>query len=211
MGSYKDGLVGLFPIPLMRYQYPYDYSKELEWICNYECRKEHIINNQHCNRQSEDTFILDQPVLLNIRAFIEEKIHEYITQVYGSCDELVIMQSWLNKSKRGEFHREHMHPNSIISGVWYPQINEKMPSIEFIKDERRDVSLNIQTFNNYNCSAMRPATKRGDLFLFPSNLRHSVPPNNTDDERISLSFNTWCKGSIGSKEALTYLPLDRCV
>ena len=53
--------------------------------------------------------------------------------------------------------------------------------------------------------------KKGELILFPSNLQHSVPANQSDEDRISLSFNTWIKGDIGDKEKLTYLPLDRCV
>ena len=53
--------------------------------------------------------------------------------------------------------------------------------------------------------------KRGELILFPSNLTHSVPVNNTEEERISLSFNSWPKGNMGDIKSLTYLPLDRCV
>ena len=53
--------------------------------------------------------------------------------------------------------------------------------------------------------------KRGELILFPSNLSHSVPINQSDEERISLSFNTWPKGNMGDIKSLTYLPLDRCV
>ena len=50
--------------------------------------------------------------------------------------------------------------------------------------------------------------KKGDLILFPSNLSHSVPANQSDEERISLSFNTWCTGSLGDIRSLTYLPLE---
>ena len=53
--------------------------------------------------------------------------------------------------------------------------------------------------------------QEGDLVLFPSHLSHLVPSNLSDEERISLSFNTWVKGSLGTKQRLTYLPLDRCV
>ena len=47
--------------------------------------------------------------------------------------------------------------------------------------------------------------------VFPSHLMHGVPQNQSDDARISLSFNTWGKGSVGDKVSLTYLPLDRCL
>ena len=33
--------------------------------------------------------------------------------------------------------------------------------------------------------------KKGDLFIFPSQLRHSVPQQKTDDERIMVAGNIW--------------------
>ena len=95
----------------------------------------------HYNRQSEDTFVLDKPELANIRAFIEAKLHKFVTEIMASTDKLVITQSWLNKNKKGESHHEHTHPNSMVSGVWYPQIHEQLPPIQFRSRNQRDVSL----------------------------------------------------------------------
>ena len=212
-----DELMQLFPTPLLICPYPIDYSKELEWIRNAECRKENQGGNDgsgqkvHYNRQSEDTFVLDRPELSNIRAFIEAKLHEYVTKVFASTDKLVITQSWLNKSKKGESHHEHVHPNSIVSGVWYPQIHEQMPPIQFRSRQQRDVALSTEKYNTFNSATFMLPMKKGELILFPSNLTHSVPINVGEEERISLSFNTWPKGSMGDIKSLTYLPLDRCV
>ena len=98
----------------------------------------------HYNRQSEDTFVLDKPELANIRAFIEAKLHKFVTEIMASTDKLVITQSWLNKNKKGESHHEHVHPNSMVSGVWYPQIHEQLPPIQFRHRNQRDVSLHQQ-------------------------------------------------------------------
>ena len=211
-----DELMQLFPTPLLICPYPVDYSKELEWIRNQECRKENKggdVGNGgiHYNRQSEDTFVLDRPELSNIRAFIEAKLHEFVTKIYASTDKMVITQSWLNKSKKGESHHEHVHPNSIVSGVWYPQIHEQLPPIQFRSKNQRDVSLQSEKYNTFNSATFMLPMKRGELILFPSSLTHSVPANQSDEERISLSFNTWTKGSLGDIKSLTYLPLDRCV
>ena len=43
--------------------------------------------------------------------------------------------------------------------------------------------------------------------LFPSSLKHSVPVNQGDEERISLSFNTFSIDTLGSEENLTHLDL----
>ena len=215
-----DELLQLFPIPVMISPYPVNYDKELEWIRNQPCRKDNRGggNNcapggmvQHYNRQSEETFILDKPELSNVRAFIEAKLHKYVTEIMSSNDKLVITQSWLNKSGKGESHHEHVHPNSMISGVWFPQIHEQMPPIQFRGGHQRDVALQSTKFNTFNSATFMLPMKKGELLLFPSNLSHSVPVNQGDEERISLSFNTWPKGNMGDKQSLTYLPLERCV
>jgi len=211
-----DELMQLFPTPVLICPYPVDYTKELEWIHNQECRKENQGGDGggqkiHYNRQSEDTFVLDRPELSNVRAFIEAKLHEFVTKIYASTDKLVITQSWLNKSKKGESHHEHVHPNSMISGVWYPQIHEQMPPIQFRSRQQRDVSLQTEQYNTFNSATFMLPMKRGELILFPSNLTHSVPTNVGEEERISLSFNTWPKGNMGDIKSLTYLPLDRCM
>ena len=212
-----DELMQLFPTPVLICPYPVDYTRELEWIRNCECRKENQGGNDgsgqkiHYNRQSEDTFVLDRPELANIRAFIEAKLHEFVTKIYASTDKLVITQSWLNKSKKGESHHEHVHPNSMVSGVWYPQIHEQMPPIQFRSRTQRDVSLQTEQYNTFNSATFMLPMKRGELILFPSNLTHSVPTNVGEEERISLSFNTWPKGNMGDIKSLTYLPLDRCM
>ena len=210
-----DELLQLFPIPVMICPYPTDYSKELEWIKNAETRKENKGDGSggytHYNRQSEDTFVLDRPELANIRAFVELKIQKFATEIMASSDKLVITQSWLNKNKKGESHHEHVHPNSMVSGVWYPQIHESLPPIQFRHRNQRDVTLSAEKYNTFNSATFLLPMKRGELILFPSNLQHSVPVNQSDEERISLSFNTWPKGNMGDERSLTYLPLDRCV
>ncbi len=215
-----DELLQLFPTPVMICPYTANYDKELEWIRNQPCRRENKGggNNcapggmvQHYNRQSEETFILDKPELANITAWIESKIAKYVKEIMNSNDTLVITQSWLNKSGKGESHHEHVHPNSMISGVWFPYIHEQLPPIQFRNNRQRDVSLEAVKFNTFNSATFMLPMKKGELLLFPSNLTHSVPVNQSEEERISLSFNTWPKGNMGDKTSLTYLPLERCL
>ena len=208
-----DQLIQLFPTPLLICPCPFEYSKELEWIKKQPSRsrkdKKNGSNGETLNRQSEDTFLLDKPELSRVRQFIEFKLKEFVVNIMGSDSEMVITQSWLNKSGKGESHHEHKHPNSMISGVWYPQIHEKLPPIQFKTEKQRDVDLSFKRYNHFNSATFMLPMRVGELILFPSNLQHSVPPNQSDEERISLSFNTWCKGSLGDINSLTYLPFDR--
>ena len=202
----NDELISLFPIPLLVCAYQWDYSEELKWIRSVESWRE---NKDSYNRQSTDTFILDHPELKKIRTFIETKLNTFVSQTLGSEDRLAITQSWLNKNEKGESHHEHVHPNSMISGVWYPVIHDKLPPIQFRNRAQRDVELSTERDNTFNSPTFMLPLNPGELILFPSNLTHSVQPNPFDEERISLSFNTWVKGNIGKIASLTYLPFDR--
>ncbi len=200
----QDKLLELFPIPLMKFSCPFDYSKEVKWMKNQDCKKKNGLGNH----QSIDTFILNHPELKRVRTFIETKLNSFMNSVYGSTKKLAITQSWLNKSDLHDFHHEHNHPNSIVSGVWYPIIDENSAPIMFKNNRQRDIEIQPERWNKYNSPTSVLPVKLGELILFPSTLSHSVPPNRSDKPRVSLSFNTWPIGSLGSIEHLTYLPLE---
>ena len=206
--SSKNELIPIFPTPIFLSSYPENYDNELDWICK---QKNRVRDIETPNNQSEDTFILDRPEMLRVKKFIDSKLKEFVYDIMGYDEEVVITQSWLNKNAKGQFHAEHYHPNSIFSGVWYPKINEQLPPIKFIKGIERDVDFSVREINPFNNNTFDLPLKKGDLILFSSNLRHLVPPNLSDEERISLSFNTWGKGSMGNETMLTLIPLDRCV
>lgn len=210
----KPLLMQLFPVPVLICNYKNDYTKELNWIRNHETDKDNVPTNyggkeSRSNRQSNETFILDKPELSNIRAFIEDKLNFYASEILASDSKIIITQSWLNKNGKGEYHAEHMHPNSLFSGVWYPKIDETMPPIKFVNSFKRDISIAQLNYNQFNSTSFEIPMKSGELIIFPSNLLHSVAPNTSNNERISLSFNTWTKGNMGDIRSLTYLPFDR--
>lgn len=211
----SNDLISLFPTPLLICQYPDTYEDELDYIINLPCERKNFQKESEkfvkYNRQSNNTFVLNEPRLKKIRNFIEEKIQHFVREIMLSSDNLIITQSWVNKSSLGESHHEHVHPNSLVSGVWYPVINENLPPIQFNSKKQRDVSLSHIKYNNFNSATFLLPLKPGELIIFPSNLHHCVPTNQSNSERISLSFNTWAKGSLGDINSLTYLPLEQCV
>ena len=71
------------------------------------------------------------------------------------------------------------------------------------------LKLNFEKFNSINSETFYLPLVSGELILFPSHLRHSVPRNTSDEVRISLSFNTFVKDSLGSQDSLTELNLRR--
>ena len=45
--------------------------------------------------------------------------------------------------------------------------------------------------------------------MFPSNLNHAVQTKKTDGTRISLSFNTFLKGELGSMAKTNHLNITK--
>ncbi len=194
-----DLLFELFPIPMIVTSYKNQYSEEFEWIKKQEYQK------NRSNNLSKDTYVLDKPELANIRTFIEEKISEYMNNLLQTDDRLSITTSWLNKSDTEESHHEHSHHNTVLSGVWYPYLDEMMPPISFRTRYESQFLFPARQYGPLNSAVFTPPIKSGDLIIFPSDLLHSVSPNKSNNTRYTLGFNTWTKGSFGSVENLTYI------
>ena len=201
-------LIQLFPKPVLISKYHKDFTEELNYIKSLEHKLNEKSQTEYA-KQSTNTFLLDEPELASIREFIEAYLKFYVHSVLECTDELVITQAWSNICEKGKKHHEHVHPNSIVSGVFYFQINENLPPIEFRNPNTHSFNLNIQKQNNFNSATFLLPLNSGELILFPSNLTHSVPENKSDLPRISLAFNTFAKNSLGSIDSLTYLPLNK--
>ena len=134
---------------------------------------------------------------------------DYCNTIVNSDQRLVITQLWANRNPKNSKHHEHVHPNSIISGVFYLRQDPKLPPIQFSKSNQHGINLDPRKYNNYNAKTFLLPCTAGELILFPSNLRHSVPVNMGEEERISLSFNTFSVDALGSEENLTHLDIRR--
>jgi len=105
---------------------------------------------------------------------------------------------WANVNPPGGMNRAHQHPNSLWSGVYYIKAPKNCGNLK-IDDPRSSAAM------------CRPRQKEGEkpprLFreiqyepiagrciMFPSWLMHCVDPNESNDIRISVSFNFLQKG-----------------
>ena len=147
-----------------------------------------------------------------IKQFCEQQIKIYVNETINPKEELdfYITQSWLNITKPGEYHHEHSHANSIISGVFYISTEEDDkfavadPNFK-IKDI---LKFEPKMFNMWNSNNWIFPVNNNELILFPSWLVHKVDPNEkATTDRISISFNTFIKGTLGSQENLNRILL----
>jgi len=101
--------------------------------------------------------------------------------------------AWANINGPGSYNIAHTHPHVDLSGVYYVKVPEgDCGSITFY-DPREvmsygNVFLNERYIGGDNCPRF---PVEGNMYIFPSALKHSVEQNNTSEDRISISFNLW--------------------
>lgn len=99
---------------------------------------------------------------------------------------------WINILPEGGIHTSHIHPHSVISGTTYVRMPDGASAIKF-EDPRSLMMMAAPTRLKDARPEMRAFTyiapAVGDILLWESWLRHEVPMNMAEDERISVSFN----------------------
>ena len=196
----------LFPQPVAIYKLDRDLtSKENKFINNLETRP------NTGNTTSVNNMVLRHKEMTKLRDFIETKVAEYFKIVYNPKHNvnLRITQSWVNFTEPGQFHHKHAHPNSFVSGVFYPQANRETDKIYFYKDGFQQIKLPPENWNIWNSESWWFDVGTGNLLLFPSGLTHMVEPVQGDQTRISLSFNTFPLGLVGDEVDLTSLQIGQ--
>jgi uncharacterized protein (TIGR02466 family) len=197
-------LHNLFPQPVGIYKLDRDLTaKELSFIKGQETRP------NMGNTTSVDNTILRNKELTKLRDFIETSLSDYFTTVHNPKHKvnLKITQSWANYTEPGQWHHKHEHPNSFVSGVFYPQANRETDKIYFYRSGFQQIKFPPENWNIYNSESWWFEVGTGDLILFPSSLTHMVETVQGDQTRISLSFNTFPVGSIGEEVSLTGLQI----
>ena len=105
---------------------------------------------------------------------------------------LVLEDIWINILPEGGIHTAHIHPHSVISGTTYvampegtsalkledPRLAMMMAAPPRAKDAREELKQFIY---------VQPEV--GDVLLWESWLRHEVPMNDAEEDRVSVSFN----------------------
>ncbi|SHG79313.1 TIGR02466 family protein [Cognatishimia maritima] len=105
---------------------------------------------------------------------------------------LVLEDLWINILPEGGSHGSHIHPHSVISGTTYVSMPEGTSALK-LEDPRHAMMMaapaRVKSARRemQNFIYMKPDV--GDVLLWESWLRHEVPMNMAEDERISVSFN----------------------
>jgi uncharacterized protein (TIGR02466 family) len=203
----KTQINNLFPTPIYMASMERPFTKqELKFV---DEQKKHCVQNAG-NINTKDNYILNRKEFKNIKKLLEECCKDYLKKIISPKNniELYITQSWLNYTEENQHHHQHAHPNSVVSGVLYFNCDKNNDKILFTNPKGYlQLKPEIDKYNLWNSDTWWFALETGQLIMFPSSTIHQVETKKGNNTRISLSFNTFYKGTIGSNSALTELIL----
>tara|TARA_Y100000114_G_C11679736_1_gene287993 strand:+ start:111 stop:722 length:612 start_codon:yes stop_codon:yes gene_type:complete len=192
-----NSLHNLFPVPVMvneSWREPTIAEREYFTRIRSEERVENIGNSY-----TKENHILDAPEMISLKEDLTYAINSYFQEIWKPIYdvEVYITISWINFTEMGQFHHNHVHTNSAISGVYYIDTDDS-DKIHFTNPQPTWLTMRVESreWNDWNCGERWISTPKNSLVLFPSKLRHNVSATTNPNTRISLSFNTFFKGKL---------------
>jgi uncharacterized protein (TIGR02466 family) len=132
-------------------------------------------------------------------------IMEFLKIKKDSC---YLTSMWANVGVKPEyFHPTHIHPNSLLSGIFYISMPEQSVGTSFCdpRPSARILEPSYKELNQWNSGVYTADNKEGRMYIFPSYLPHFVhqkfEPHQHDNKRITISFNAMITGKIDNKTA----------
>jgi len=156
------------------------------------------------NWASVETNVLDLPEWKLLKDSVQTELDLIVRDFYDldlNKTKIVITQSWLNVNNDSDHHPMHNHPNSMMSGVIYLNTGEE-DAIRFT-DNRFNTRMSFMPV-----PTMNHPVEKGDIILFDSQLPHSVDVAKRKEKRVSLAFNTFVVGELGSEDGLTFVNIE---
>lgn len=142
--------------------------------------------------------VIQKYSLSSLMKHIQSTLQKYVNVVewsYGTDPrknneglKIGMLDSWFNITEKNQKHQMHIHPHHTISGVYYHQMKKEMGGIIF-RNPNPFVANHLFPEGPTSPNMITFVPEEGTLILFPSWLEHGTEDNQTDEDRISISFN----------------------
>ncbi len=190
----KPNLV--FPTPVWTQQLA-DYKEINEEMYNYikseQSEDQKGISKSNIKGWHSKDFNLDNLEVQNFIKFIFPSLEQVMTDMRWEKQKQVVKinNMWAIINLGGSANHRHQHGNSTISGAYYVRAPKNCGDIVFYDPRPAPVYShpNVESPNLLNAQVNSISPKEGGLVLFPSYLDHSVNENQSEEERIVISFN----------------------
>lgn len=143
--------------------------------------------------QSNDVNIANYCEIKKLYSFTES-CFQSCHQEWGIKDQISykISNTWININTKEHFNMPHIHPSAVFSAVYYVKCSLDHPPLTFESTSAQNFLLSSisNPSSKYTYSHIHYEVKVGRLIIFPAWLNHYVDKQVSDDERISISFNS---------------------
>ncbi len=134
------------------------------------------------------------PIFADLIALLDKHVAAFAEDLEFDLDgrELKLEDIWINILPEGGSHASHIHPHSVISGTTYVAMPDGASALK-LEDPRSAMMMAAPARKKDAREELRSfvyvSPNVGDVLLWESWLRHEVPMNMSENERISVSFN----------------------
>lgn len=159
---------------------------------------------------SEKYKLLEEPGLERVHDFIVGEAKTFVRDRLSITDEFYLTSSWATLNKRGDQHHNHHHPNTLLSAVYYSQVESGKLVFHANKNglfPNFDFTFNYSDYNEFNSKSWTLDVEEGDLVIFPGWLNHESTPNESDTPRILIGANFFARGTFGKASQVDLLEL----
>ena len=148
----------------------------------YQCHKFLAFLYRNVMRYVGDLGYVDINNIVPYEEFISD---EYVDDI-NYPNQYIVAHSWFTKTNKGQYAPMHYHGSTDISGVYYLQTNGQDGNLTFYSPTKELISSFVYSLID---DKQEMPLEQGILALWPGLLYHTTANNETDHQRISLSFN----------------------
>lgn len=141
--------------------------------------------NHSLSSPNFDKNLINDFNLEKLKNEIEIQVINYAKAFSNTKFDVIIEDCWITNTAPKEHTVVHNHGTTHISGVYYFKTNEKDGNIYFLNPIISLMNSHFLLPDDY----VEYPPKEGLFLLFPGWLFHGVRSNDTNDDRISISFN----------------------
>jgi uncharacterized protein (TIGR02466 family) len=197
-------IINFAACPLVHTSTDFRLSSREEFLLHEMSGFEDIHNKEYATvNVSKNSALLESYGMDRVKNFMVNFTKDFVKNILKIKQEFYLTQSWATKNAKGARHHEHIHPNTLLSCVYYVQADSGELTISTDRNglfPNFDFNFELEEFNNFNSKSWTFQVKTGDMVLFPGHLNHSSTPNESDNDRIAIGANFFTRGIFGSYE-----------
>ncbi len=165
----------------------------LEYITNIKKNDEIGVQRSNLKGWHSPDFNLNQNEPKKFVNMISKSISEFLVDMGWDIkkQQVKITAMWSIVNPPGSSNQRHIHGNNFISAAYYAKVHKNSGNIIFHDPRSEPVFYHpiVDKPNNLNTNVVSIEPQEGMLVLFPSYLHHSVDINQSEEDRIIISFN----------------------